>query len=104
MSRIQLKDIAHARSGDKGQKTNISLILYEEDLYEKVKEQVTTDNIRNHFSHITKGSVERYELPQLGAFNFVINQTRPLGVAASLDFDAHGKSLSWHLLEMEIEW
>ncbi|MFB5661252.1 hypothetical protein [Alteribacillus sp. HJP-4] len=103
MARIQLKEIAHARSGDKGQKTNISLIFYEQGMYEKAEEKVTADRIEAHFSHITDGDVERYDLPQIGAFNFVINQTRPLGVAASLDFDAHGKSLSWHLLEMEIE-
>jgi hypothetical protein len=98
-----LYEIAHARSGDKGELTTVSLFLYEESLFASVEQQVTAAAVKRHFAHIAKGDVERYELPQLAALHFVLYGTRPGGVAAALDFDAHGKSLSWYLLEMVID-
>jgi hypothetical protein len=103
LSRIKLYEIAHSRAGDKGEVTNISLIPYDEKHYELLKEQITENVVRDHFGELATGKVDRYELEGIGALNFVIYGTRPGGVAAALDFDVHGKSLSWALLEMEVE-
>lgn len=102
MTKVKLYEIAHARAGDKGEVTNISLIPYNEELYEEIEKQVTAEAVKEHFADIVSGDVLRYEIPNLIAFNFVLKGTRPGGVAASLDIDPHGKSLSWALLEMEI--
>jgi hypothetical protein len=103
LAKVKLYEIAHSRSGDKGEITNLSLIPYEDKDYGLLKEQVTEEAVKAHFGKIVTGKVVRYELEILKAFNFVLYGTRPGGVAAALDFDAHGKSLSWALLEMEIE-
>ncbi|WYQ42876.1 hypothetical protein NST67_02435 [Bacillus sp. FSL W7-1321] len=97
-----LYKIAHARAGDKGEQTTVSLFLYDERFYENVRQQITAAAVKQHFRRLASGSVDRYELPQLAALHFVIHGTRLGGVAAALDFDAHGKSLSWYLLEMEV--
>ncbi|TSB46531.1 AtuA-related protein [Alkalicoccobacillus porphyridii] len=99
----KLYELAHARSGDKSELTTVSLFLYDESLYSKIESQITESTVKQHFAHIAQGKVDRYELPQLAALHFVLHQTRPGGVGAALDFDAHGKSLSWYLLEMEVE-
>lgn len=103
MSKVKLYEIAHSRAGDKGEVTNLSLIPYEERHYELLKEKITETAVKDHFGQLATGEVVRYELEGIGAFNFIIYGTRTGGVAAALDFDAHGKSLSWALLEMEIE-
>jgi hypothetical protein len=102
VKRVKLYQIAHSRAGDKGELTNISLIPYKEDLYEEIKTKVTPEVVKRHFKDIVSGHVIRYDLPKLCAFNFVLEGTRPGGVASALDIDPHGKSLSWALLEIEI--
>ncbi len=103
MARIKLYQLAHSRSGDKGEITNISLFSYREEDYEQLCLQVTGEAVKKHFGAMVRGNVDRYELPDLQALHFVLHGTRPGGVAAALDLDAHGKSLSWALLQMEIE-
>lgn len=99
---MKLWDIAHSRTGDKGNISNISLIVYDKKDYEMVKEKVTAEVVKAHFSNMVKGDVIRYELPQLGAFNFVMNDALGGGVTRTLSLDIHGKSLSSFLLDLEI--
>jgi len=103
MEKIKLIDIAHSRSGDKGNTLNISLIPYKEDDYEWLSSSVTAEKVKDHLKHIVKGKVTRYELPNIKAFNFVCEESLMGGVTTSLAIDTHGKSLSNALLEMEIE-
>ena len=100
--RKKLFEIAHARSGDKGEITNIVLIPYKEKDYELIKKYVTSDVVKNHFKGLISGQVIRYEIPKLNAFNFVLYGTRIGGVGATLEIDVHGKSYSYGLLEIEI--
>ena len=99
---MKLLDIAHSRTGDKGNISNISLIVYDEKDYPLIKEKVTAEKIKEYFSDIVKGEVIRYELDNLWALNFVMYDVLGGGVTRSLAIDKHGKSLSSALLEMEI--
>jgi len=99
----RLYDIAHARAGDKGNRSNISLIPYDPRLYPLLAEQVTEARVLALFAHRGATSVVRYDLPKLHAFNFVIDDVLEGGVNASLNLDGHGKSQSFRLLEMEVE-
>jgi hypothetical protein len=99
----RLYDIAHARAGDKGNRSNISLIPYDPTLYPLLAEQVTPARVLALFAHRGATSVVRYDLPKLQAFNFVIDDVLEGGVNGSLNLDGHGKSQSFRLLEMEIE-
>jgi len=99
---MKLWEIAHSRTGDKGNISNVSLIVYNIEDYDKVKEKVTAEAVKEHFKDIVKGEVVRYELPQLGALNFVMYDALGGGVTRSLSLDKHGKSLSSFLLDMEI--
>lgn len=99
---MKLIDIAHSRTGDKGNISNISLIVYDEKDYELIKEKVTAEKVKEYFSDIVKGKVIRYELDNLCALNFVMDEALGGGVTRSLAIDKHGKSLSSSLLEMEI--
>ncbi|WP_449540420.1 AtuA-related protein [Ferdinandcohnia sp. Marseille-Q9671] len=103
MNKVKLIDIAHSRSGDKGNTLNISLIPYHEENYEWLSSTVTADKVKHHLKHIVKGKVTRYELPNIKAFNFVCEDSLMGGVTTSLAIDTHGKSISSALLEMEIE-
>ncbi len=103
MARVKLYQLAQSRSGDKGEITSISLFPYRGKDYDQLRQQVTGEAVKRHFGAMVSGSVDRYELPDLQALHFVLHGTRPGGVAAALDLDAHGKSLSWALLQMEIE-
>lgn len=98
---MKLREIAHARSGDKGDILNISVIANKPEFYQKLVDNVTSDIVRVWFRDFAQGDVKRYELPNLGALNFVIKRTGG-GVTRSLALDAHGKTLSSALLEMEI--
>ena len=98
----KLREIAHSRTGDKGDLSNVSLIVYRIEDYPKIAEHITADKVRDWFKEVVRGEVERYELPQLGALNFVMDQALGGGVLLSLAVDKHGKSLSSALLEMEI--
>lgn len=100
---MKLWEIAHSRTGDKGNISNVSLIAYDIKDYELIKEKVTPEVVKEWFKDIVKGDVKRYELPQLGALNFVMYDALGGGVTRSLALDKHGKSLSSYLLDIEIQ-
>lgn len=102
MNTIKLHELAHARAGDKGDISNLSLIAYERKDYELLLREVTPERVRAHFAGVVHGTVTRYELPQLGALNFVMQQALGGGVTRSLALDAHGKCLGAALLAMDI--
>jgi hypothetical protein len=97
-----LRDIAHARTGDKGDTCNISLIAFDARDYPRLVEGVTAARVKVLFREIVRCEVTRYELPHLGALNFVMTCALGGGVTRSLAVDAHGKSLSSLLLDLEI--
>jgi hypothetical protein len=99
----KLREVAHSRTGDKGNISNISLIAYRMEMYPLLKEQVTAERVKAWFQEIVQGEVRRYELPKIGALNFVLFDALGGGVTRSLALDRHGKSLSSALLEMEIK-
>ncbi|MBV8914801.1 MAG: hypothetical protein JOZ05_17385 [Acetobacteraceae bacterium] len=100
---MQLRELAHARTGDKGDTSQISVIAYDLGDYQFLAEHVTAERVRAHFAAILdSGDVTRYELPGLGALNFVLVAALAGGVTRSLSLDAHGKCLGSVLLEMEI--
>ncbi|MBN1447383.1 MAG: hypothetical protein JXA28_05580 [Bacteroidetes bacterium] len=101
--RIRLIEIAHARSGDKGDAGNVGVIARDERFYPVLIEQLTVDTVKKHFEGICHGTVERYELPNLGALNFILNNTLGGGGTVSLKQDAQGKTLGAAMLRMEIE-
>lgn len=99
---MKLRTIAHSRSGDKGTIVNVSLIAFEPRQYPLLVQYVTAARVKSHFADLATGEVIRYELPLIGALNFVIHGIVGGGVTRTLALDAHGKSLSSALLEMEI--
>jgi hypothetical protein len=103
MPRIQLRQIAHARSGDKGDCANIGLIALKPEHYPLLVEQVTAERVKTHFRELCKGKVERFELPNLHALNFLLYEVLDGGGTVSLRTDAQGKTLSAALLRLEIE-
>src|SRR5947209_3501513 len=103
MAEIELFYLAHSRTGDKGDSQTMSLIPYRAEDYALVERQVTADAVKKHFGKLTRGNVIRYALPNLNAFNFVLEETLQGGVNDSLNLDTHGKSRSAVLLAMMIE-
>ena len=101
--KIRLLDIAHGRSGDKGDAANVGIIAYDEKGYELIRKHLTAERVKEHFTGICKGEVERYELPNIRALNFILNNTLGGGGTVSLKHDAQGKTLAAALLRMEIE-
>jgi hypothetical protein len=101
--KIQLARIAHARSGDKGDISNIGIIAYKPEHYQILVREVTADRVKAHFKELVKGKVDRYELPNLNALNFVMHEALDGGGTISLRTDAQGKTLGAALLRMEIE-
>lgn len=99
---MKLWEIAHSRTGDKGNISNISLIVYDKTDFPLIREKVTADKVKQWFGEAVKGDVVRYELPQLGALNFVLYDALGGGVTSSTALDKHGKCLSSFLLDMEI--
>ena len=99
---MKLREIAHSRTGDKGNISNISVVAYEARDYPLLLEQVTAARVKAHFASVVAGEVVRYELPNLAALNFVMDQALGGGVTRSLALDAHGKSLSSALLDLDI--
>ncbi|SNT20502.1 hypothetical protein SAMN05446037_10521 [Anaerovirgula multivorans] len=99
---MKLREIAHSRTGDKGNISNVSLIVFNEADYKLIEEKVTAEAAKEWFKDIVGGEVKRYELPKLGALNFVMDKALGGGVTRSLALDKHGKSLSAALLEMDI--
>lgn len=103
MARVQLLSIAHARSGDKGDTANVGLIALRPEFYPLLVREVTAERVKKHFEGICLGDVERYELPNLGALNFLLHKSLDGGGTLSLKADAQGKTYSAALLRMEIE-
>ena len=103
MTRVPLRQIAHARSGDKGDSANIGLIALKPEHYPVLVEQVTAQRVKEHFRELCKGNVERFELPNLHALNFLLYEALDGGGTVSLRTDAQGKTLSAALLRMEVE-
>lgn len=101
--RIRLAQVAHARSGDKGDTANIGLIALKPEYYPLLVREVTAARVKDHFAGICKGEVERFELPNLGALNFLLHESLGGGGTLSLRTDPQGKTLSAALLRMEIE-
>ena len=101
--KVQLTKLAHARSGDKGDTANIGLIALEEEFYPILVREVTVQRVKEHFKGICRGDVERFELPNLGALNFLLHESLGGGGTLSLMTDAQGKTFSTALLRMEIE-
>ena len=101
-STVPLRDLAHGRTGDKGNRSNISVIAYRREDYELLVREVTEQRVAELFAHRKPGPVKRYLLPKLGALNFVIDDVLDGGVNNALNLDAHGKSLVFLLLDMPI--
>lgn len=101
--KLQLLKICHARSGDKGDTGNVGLIARKPEYYPVIVKYVTADAVKKHFEGICLGKVERYEMPNLSALNFLLYNSLGGGGTVSLKNDAQGKTLSSALLRMEIE-
>ncbi len=97
-----LYDYAHARTGDKGDRINISVIAYDNRHYGWLVEQLTIERVQQHFAHRQPTQVQRYLLPKLSAMNFVLDGVLDGGVNDSLNLDTHGKALSFHLLALPV--
>ena len=98
----KLYDLAHCRAGDKGNTSILSLVAYRAEDYPRLVEQVTVDRVARHLRDIVRGEILRYELPNLNALQFVCERSLGGGVTTSLALDAHGKSLSYALLELDV--
>ncbi|HEV8038488.1 MAG TPA: hypothetical protein VGP62_06470 [Bryobacteraceae bacterium] len=103
MARVKLVRIAHARSGDKGDTANVGLIALKPEFYPLLVQKVTADRVKEHFAGICLGAVQRFELPNLGALNFLLHESLDGGGTLSLKADAQGKTYSAALLRMEID-
>ncbi|RLD09724.1 hypothetical protein DRI50_11820 [candidate division KSB1 bacterium] len=101
--KIKLIEIAHGRSGDKGDTSNVGVIALKPEYYEIIKREVTPERVKAHFGDMVKGPVERFELPNIGALNFLLHNALGGGGTITLKHDAQGKTMSTALLRMEIE-
>jgi hypothetical protein len=99
---MKLRDVAHSRTGDKGNTSNISVIAYHAEDFPRIRELVTAERVRAQLAGLRPSQVTRYELPKLSALNFVITGALGGGVTRSLALDAHGKALSSILLDMDL--
>ena len=100
---MKLRELAHTRTGDKGNRSTLTVIAYRLADFERLLAQLTPERVRAHYQGIVRGEVERYTLPQLGALQFVLHDALAGGVTRSLALDAHGKTLSSHLLDIDID-
>ncbi|SDN31447.1 hypothetical protein [Bacillus sp. OK048] len=103
MRKVLLREIAHSRSGDKGDTSNVGVVPYDEKNYELIKEQVTVGRVRELFGELVQGEITRFEFDGLKAINFVMKNALSGGVSRSLNLDTHGKSWSNLILRLEIE-
>jgi hypothetical protein len=103
MAKRRLIELAHARSGDKGDRVNIGLIALRPQDYPVLVREVTAERVREHFAQVCKGKVERFELPNLEALNFVLHEALDGGGTVALKADPQGKTYSSALLRMEID-
>ncbi len=101
--KIELTKLAHARSGDKGDTANVGLIALKDEFYPILEREITAEKVKAHFGEIVKGEVERFELPNLKALNFLLHESLGGGGTLSLMTDAQGKTFSTALLRMYIE-
>ena len=103
MAEIYLKDIAHGRSGDKGDTSNICIFARNPEDYELIKREVTVERVKEHFGDMVKGEIIRYEVKSLNGFNFVLKNALGCGATHSLRLDSLGKSMASALMRMKIE-
>lgn len=103
MKKVKLIEIAHGRSGDKGDAANVGIIAYDDNGYKIISKYLTAEKVKKHFEGICLGKVERFELPNLLALNFLLHNTLGGGGTVSLKHDAQGKTLAAALLRMELE-
>lgn len=99
---MKLRELAHGRTGDKGNTLNVSVICFDAKHYAHLRAVLTPERVKAHLADVVKGDVVRFELPLLGAFNFVLDHALGGGVTRSLALDAHGKSISTALLDIDI--
>lgn len=100
---MKLRQLAHTRTGDKGNRSTLTVIAHDAKDFARLEAQLTAERVRTHYDGIAQGRVDRYTLPQLGALQFVLYESLAGGVTRSLAMDAHGKTLSSHLLNLDIE-
>ncbi|WP_020403395.1 AtuA-related protein [Gracilimonas tropica] len=103
MPTVKLLKIAHGRSGDKGNGSNVGIIARHPDIYPFLKKELTADRVKEHMKYVCKGAVERYELPNIGALNFILNESLGGGGTVSLKLDAQGKTHASQVLRMDID-
>ena len=103
MRKVQLLKLAHARSGDKGDTANVGVIALKPEYYEIIKDQLTAEKVKKHFGDNVKGRVERFELPNIGALNFLLHNALGGGGTLTLKHDAQGKVVSANILRIEID-
>ena len=101
--KVKLIKLAHGRSGDKGDTANVGIIALKPEYYEILKKEVTVERVKAHFGEMVKGRVERFEMPNIGALNFLLHNALGGGGTITLKHDAQGKTMSTALLRMEIE-
>lgn len=100
---MKLRQLAHTRTGDKGNRTTLTVIAHDRQDFARLEAQLTAERVRQHYHGIVQGRVERFTLPQLGALQFVLHEALAGGVTRSLALDAHGKTHSSHLLDIDID-
>ena len=103
MANVKLIEVAHGRSGDKGDGSNVGIIARHPEVYPFLEKKLTADVVKEHMKHICKGKVDRYELPNIGALNFVLHESLGGGGTVSLKLDAQGKTHASLLLKMDID-
>lgn len=103
MAKIRLIEIAHGRSGDKGNASNVGIIARHPEVYPFIKKVLTAEVVKEHMKNVCLGNVERFELPNIGALNFILNDSLGGGGTVSLKLDAQGKTHAMLLLRMELE-
>ena len=103
MKEVHLLEIAHGRSGDKGNGSNVGIIARHPDIYPFLVKELTSERVKEHMKHVCKGEVERYEMPNIGALNFMLNESLGGGGTVSLKLDAQGKTHAAQVLRMKIQ-
>ena len=101
--KIELLKLAHSRSGDKGDTANVGVIALKDEFYQLLVREVTAEKVKEHFGAMVKGEVERFELPNLNALNFLLHESLGGGGTLSLMTDAQGKTFSTALLRLNID-
>jgi hypothetical protein len=101
--KVRLYDIAHARSGDKGDTVNVGVIARKPEYYELLKDTLTTERVKQHFGDMVKGKVERFDMPNISALNFLLHEALDGGGTVSLMTDAQGKTFSTAMLRMYVD-